>query len=61
MQRHDRLDVEHMLGTIEGPGIEIGVELKGQTDQIRNGVLRTFGKLFSVIRVGNGCIGYGHN
>jgi hypothetical protein len=39
VQRHDRLNVEDFLGAIERPGVEIGVALEWNADEIRDRVL----------------------
>jgi hypothetical protein len=40
MQRHDRLNVAHFLGSIEWSSIEIGVALKWNANEISDWVLR---------------------
>jgi hypothetical protein len=42
VQRHDRLNVQHFLRAIEWAGVEIGVALKGNANEIRDRVLRFF-------------------
>jgi hypothetical protein len=50
VHRHDWLNVEYFLRAIERPGIEIGVALERQADEIGDRVLRLLLQVFVFYR-----------
>src|SRR5262245_55280436 len=46
-QRYDRLNVEHFLGAVERPCVEIRIALERNTDEIGDRILRFLGEVFT--------------
>jgi hypothetical protein len=51
VQWHDRLDVQYFLRAVERPGVEIGIALERNADEIRDRILRFLRQIFIFRRV----------
>ena len=47
----DRLDVEDVLRVVSVANVEVRIVLKGDADQIGDGILRRFAQVFSLLRM----------
>jgi len=51
----DRLNVEHILRVVRVANVKVGIVLKGDADQIGDGVLCSLAQVFSLLGVRRRC------